>query len=45
MNRAIQHHGSRPIIDRVFEFDDVAEAFSHFEHGSRVGRIVIRHPR
>ncbi|MGE0388359.1 MAG: NAD(P)-dependent alcohol dehydrogenase [Gammaproteobacteria bacterium] len=44
MNRAMQYHGTRPVIDRVFEFDDAPAAFDYFEHGSRIGKVVIRHP-
>jgi NADPH:quinone reductase-like Zn-dependent oxidoreductase len=43
MNRAMNFHGTRPIIDRVFDFDDARAAFEFFEHGSRIGKIVIRH--
>jgi NADPH:quinone reductase-like Zn-dependent oxidoreductase len=43
MNRAIEYHGTRPVIDRVFDFDDARAAFDYFEHGSRVGKVVIRH--
>jgi NADPH:quinone reductase-like Zn-dependent oxidoreductase len=43
MNRAMEHHGIHPVIDRVFDFDETAAAFEYFEHGKRVGKVVIRH--
>lgn len=43
MNRAIEYHGIHPVIDCIFNFDKVRAAFEHFEHGKRVGKVVIRH--
>lgn len=43
MNRAMALHDMHPVIDRVFDFDDVRAAFDYFEHGNRIGKIVIRH--
>jgi NADPH:quinone reductase-like Zn-dependent oxidoreductase len=42
MNRAITLHQLRPVIDRVFSFDQAAEAFRHVESGSHFGKAVIR---
>jgi NADPH:quinone reductase-like Zn-dependent oxidoreductase len=42
MNRAMEYHGTHPVIDRVFDFDDARAAFDYFQHGSRVGKVVIR---
>ncbi|MFO0892268.1 MAG: NAD(P)-dependent alcohol dehydrogenase [Isosphaeraceae bacterium] len=42
MNRAISVAGLRPIIDRVFAFDQVDEALKHMESGNHLGKIVIR---
>jgi len=42
MNRAIALHQLHPVIDRVFEFDQAAEALSHLESGAHFGKIVIR---
>jgi NADPH:quinone reductase-like Zn-dependent oxidoreductase len=41
MNRAIGQHQMRPVIDRVFPFDDAAEAYRHLESGAHFGKIVI----
>ncbi|GAB2647120.1 NAD(P)-dependent alcohol dehydrogenase [Saccharopolyspora gloriosae] len=41
MNRVIGLHQVRPVIDRIFPFEESPAAFSHFEHGSRLGKVVI----
>ncbi|MGQ4386885.1 zinc-dependent alcohol dehydrogenase family protein [Streptomyces sp. SAS_270] len=42
MNRAVTLHGIRPVIDRVFGFDEVHEAFRYYESGAAFGKVVIR---
>ena len=42
LTRAIAASGLKPIIDRVFEFDEAREAFSHLEEGGHIGKVVIR---
>jgi NADPH:quinone reductase-like Zn-dependent oxidoreductase len=42
MNAAIAEARLRPVIDRVFSFDQVREAFLHMESASHFGKIVIR---
>lgn len=42
MNRALTLHGTRPVIDRAFGFDEVHEAFRHYESGVAFGKVVIR---
>jgi hypothetical protein len=32
----------RPLIDRVFEFEDADEAFDFYENGDFMGKVVIR---
>jgi NADPH:quinone reductase-like Zn-dependent oxidoreductase len=34
-------HGIRPLIDRVFEFEEAAAAYEHVESGDFMGKIVI----
>jgi NADPH:quinone reductase-like Zn-dependent oxidoreductase len=41
MNRAITVNRLRPIIDRVFPFDDVLGAFRYYETQTMFGKIVI----
>ncbi len=40
--RAIAMAGIKPVIDRVFEFENAREAFGHLDGGSHIGKIVIR---
>jgi NADPH:quinone reductase-like Zn-dependent oxidoreductase len=42
MNRAIALHQLRPIVDRVFSFDETPEAFEYMEKGAHFGKICIR---
>ncbi|MDX1568410.1 MAG: NAD(P)-dependent alcohol dehydrogenase, partial [Longimicrobiales bacterium] len=42
MNRFIEGHDLRPIVDRVFEFEEADEAFDFFENGDYMGKLVIR---
>jgi len=42
MNRAIALHKLRPVIDRVFPFDQAASAYDHMEGASHFGKIVIK---
>lgn len=42
MNAFISKHRIRPLIDRVLEFDDAAEAFEILRSGGFMGKIVIR---
>jgi NADPH:quinone reductase-like Zn-dependent oxidoreductase len=41
MNRAIQVHALRPVVDRVFPFMKAMEALLHFEARHHVGKVVI----
>jgi len=42
MNRAIETTGIKPVVDRVFPFDDAREAFKYQAAGKMVGKVVIR---
>jgi NADPH:quinone reductase-like Zn-dependent oxidoreductase len=42
MNNAITVGALQPVIDRVYEFDEAAEAYRHLERGAHFGKIVIR---
>jgi NADPH:quinone reductase-like Zn-dependent oxidoreductase len=42
MNRAIALHKLRPVIDRVFPFDQAVAAYQHLESGTHFGKVVIR---
>jgi len=41
MNRAIAANGMVPVVDRVFPFEEAAEAFGYMTAGSHFGKIVI----
>ncbi|MDR3619817.1 MAG: NAD(P)-dependent alcohol dehydrogenase [Paludisphaera borealis] len=41
MNRAIEVGGIKPVIDRVFPFENAADALRLMESGSHFGKIVI----
>jgi NADPH:quinone reductase-like Zn-dependent oxidoreductase len=42
MNRAISMSGLKPIIDKVFSFDDAPAAYRHLQSAQHFGKIVIR---
>ena len=41
MNRAIAASGLRPVIDRVYPFEEAKAAYRHLATGSHFGKIVI----
>jgi NADPH:quinone reductase-like Zn-dependent oxidoreductase len=42
MNRAIAIHAFRPVIDRVFTFENALDAYRYLESGRHFGKVVIR---
>lgn len=42
MNHAISVNKLEPVIDRVFEFDEVRDALNHMGSGSHFGKIVVK---
>jgi NADPH:quinone reductase-like Zn-dependent oxidoreductase len=42
MHRAIGQYGLRPVVDRVFPFEQAHEALHYLESGKHFGKIVIR---
>jgi NADPH:quinone reductase-like Zn-dependent oxidoreductase len=42
MNRAISNSGLRPVVDRVYPFEDVAAAFTYMESAAHFGKICVR---
>lgn len=42
MNRAIALHQLRPIVDRVFDFQDIQAALKHMESGAHFGKVCLR---
>jgi NADPH:quinone reductase-like Zn-dependent oxidoreductase len=43
MLQAVSLHQLRPHIDRVFAFDEAAEAYRYFAGRGHIGKVVIRH--
>jgi NADPH:quinone reductase-like Zn-dependent oxidoreductase len=41
MNRFIAQHRIRPVVDRVFSFEDAPKAYDFMDNGSYMGKIVI----
>ncbi|MEV0004656.1 NAD(P)-dependent alcohol dehydrogenase [Micromonospora sp. NPDC050980] len=44
MNRAIEVNLLRPVIDRIFPFEEAVTAFRHYESGDPFGKVVISLP-
>lgn len=44
LNRALELHRIRPVIDSVFAFEQADEAFAHMESKRHFGKIVISVP-
>lgn len=44
MNRLLQAHpeSTRPVIDKVFSFEEAIDAYTHLESQKHVGKVVIR---
>ncbi|MDD9271564.1 NAD(P)-dependent alcohol dehydrogenase [Paenibacillus sp. GCM10023248] len=42
MNRAIEHYVLRPVVDRIFPFEQAVEALQYLESGEHFGKICIK---
>ena len=42
MNCFLTEHAIHPIVDRVYTFDEVPEAYAYLRTGSHVGKIVVK---
>ena len=42
MNRFITQHKIRPVVDRVFSFEEAPKAYEFMDTGSYMGKIVIK---
>lgn len=40
--RAVEVNGLKPVVDRVFNFEDAREALHYMESGSHFGKIVVK---
>jgi NADPH:quinone reductase-like Zn-dependent oxidoreductase len=43
MLRAFDQHKVRPVIDRVFAFEELKEALAYLKSGAHFGKVCIRH--
>ncbi len=43
MNQAISVNRLKPVIDRVFSFDEAVDAFRYYESGQSFGKVIIKH--
>ena len=41
MNRAIAVNRLKPVIERVFPFEEAGAAFQYYKENSRFGKVVI----
>ncbi|WP_315790077.1 NAD(P)-dependent alcohol dehydrogenase [Fischerella sp. JS2] len=42
MNQAITQHQTKPIIDRVFGFDEAQQAYAYLQSATHFGKVVIQ---
>jgi len=42
MNQAIDAAGLHPVVDRVFEFEEAADAFRYLAEGRHLGKVCVR---
>lgn len=43
MIRAIDQHQVQPVVDRVFDFEDLKEAMAYLKSGAQFGKVCIAH--
>ena len=41
LGRFVDSAGIRPVVDRVFEFDEAPQAFRYLESGRHIGKVVV----
>jgi NADPH:quinone reductase-like Zn-dependent oxidoreductase len=42
MNNVITAHRLRPVIDRVFPFEEAAAAYRYYESAGPFGKVIIK---
>ena len=42
LNRFMETHDIRPVIDRSFAFEEVPQAYGHLRSGAHFGKVVVR---
>ena len=43
MVRALEQHKIKPVVDRVFAFEELKEAMAHLKSGAQFGKVCISH--
>jgi NADPH:quinone reductase-like Zn-dependent oxidoreductase len=43
MLRALEQHELKPVVDRVFAFEELKEAMAYLKSGAHFGKVCIRH--
>lgn len=43
MVRAIEQHRLRPVVDRVFAFEELKEAMAYLQSGAQFGKVCVAH--
>lgn len=43
MNRAIEHHYIKPVIDKIFPWTDISKALAYMENASHFGKVVLHY--
>ena len=42
MHRSFEVAGVKPIVDKVFEFDQLKEAYEYLQAAKHIGKVVVR---
>jgi NADPH:quinone reductase-like Zn-dependent oxidoreductase len=42
MNKAIKFHRLQPVVDRVFEFDELGPALTYLQEARHMGKVCLR---
>jgi NADPH:quinone reductase-like Zn-dependent oxidoreductase len=42
MNKAIESHAMHPVVDRIFEFDELRAALNHLKNAQHFGKVCMR---
>jgi alcohol dehydrogenase len=43
MLRAIDQHRLKPVVDRVYAFEELKQALAHLQSGTQFGKVCIAH--
>lgn len=43
MLQSIQQHKVKPVVDRMFAFEELQEAMAHLQSGAQFGKVCLAH--